>query len=515
VSVNIGHRSSSEHQFFNKHFQSSQDKDPVVLKDGTSAARRLADGVVSQQDYQALKQAYLEEVVGDNQSDSLEITKQFNQFLSDALDGQLDDLSVKGLPDTLNQLAEHDSQANAVQFAMPTQKASDNFIPQVVRLRDNLKESPVGKDYEYLDTCNDLIFKPECGDMSDVPLDTFTLKDGDKIAVNGSIPTDEGGKISLEFMNISGVNQPPPPNPANLKKAFNMAYQKGYISKEAHKQLSSYFTANNLIGFGAVMGAYAIAQRHPGTALVSNYLMALSGGAAFTSEMITLGKELSTFYHLANGAKNDKELDQAAQELGQSVGRLTADGVVTIGVVGTAKWIQKSTSTLLENRQKLMATLEKEVMVVELVHDSNPKFRLSEVNARKILDELIPNGYVPKRVAGAGGAGADLITVNAKGEIFRIENKSTQSFRGFDDLLSDGAQYQADKGLIVIQVPEGTDGNKWMARFWGNRIKHGNILDGSPNNTKKLDIYKNTQIIMIDPKGNIILPRQPIYNPPK
>ena len=55
------------------------------------------------------------------------------------------------------------------------------------------------------------------------------------------------------------------------------------------------------------------------------------------------------------------------------------------------------------------------------------------------------------------------------GQVFRIEAKSTQSFRAFDSELSHAAQNQAAGSLVLVQVPKGTDVRTWMARFWGNR----------------------------------------------
>ncbi|MES9859421.1 MAG: hypothetical protein ABW160_21660 [Candidatus Thiodiazotropha sp. 4PDIV1] len=157
----------------------------------------------------------------------------------------------------------------------------------------------------------------------------------------------------------------------------------------------------------------------------------------------------------------------------------------------------------------------KESLIKELVIDSNTKFPLSEVNARKMLDEYVPEGFTPKTVAGPGGQGADLVLEGPNGQIFRIENKSTQSFRGFDGEISHAAQNQATGNLVFVQAPEGTDAVKWMARFWGNRVKAGMLDTSIPANAAKLDIYKNTDIVIYDPKGNLLLSRQPIFNPPK
>ena len=56
-------------------------------------------------------------------------------------------------------------------------------------------------------------------------------------------------------------------------------------------------------------------------------------------------------------------------------------------------------------------------LVARLVIDSNPRLPLSEVNARKILTELAPNGFTPN-VAGAGGQGADVVFEGSNSQIF-------------------------------------------------------------------------------------------------
>ncbi|MET0005930.1 MAG: LysM peptidoglycan-binding domain-containing protein [Candidatus Thiodiazotropha sp.] len=152
-------------------------------------------------------------------------------------------------------------------------------------------------------------------------------------------------------------------------------------------------------------------------------------------------------------------------------------------------------------------------LVKELIVDSNKKFPLTEINANKMLDEFVPEGFKPRTVAGPGGQGADLVLEGPNGQIFKIENKSTQSFRGFDKEISHAAQNQASGNLVFVQVPKGTDASKWMARYWGNRT---GIFDSTiPENVAKLNVYKNTDIVVFDPNGNLLLPRQPIYNPPK
>ncbi|MDG9670258.1 hypothetical protein ONV78_21145 [Hahella sp. CR1] len=146
-----------------------------------------------------------------------------------------------------------------------------------------------------------------------------------------------------------------------------------------------------------------------------------------------------------------------------------------------------------------------------LIEDSNKKFPLTEINARIILDKFVPEGFVPEAVAGPGGKGADLVTKGPDGEVFKIENKCTASARGFDKEISHAAQNQAEGCLVFVQVPEGTDAARWMGKFWGNRQT---ILNNhTPENVQKLEVYKNTDIVIYDDKGSELLPRQPIFNP--
>jgi hypothetical protein len=152
-------------------------------------------------------------------------------------------------------------------------------------------------------------------------------------------------------------------------------------------------------------------------------------------------------------------------------------------------------------------------LIAELIMDSNPRQPLSQVNARWILNDLAPPGFYPKKVAGQGGAGADLGFEGPNQSIFKIEVKSTMSFRGFDDELSHAAQNQAQGHLVVVQVPVGENANNWMRRFWGNRKS---LISGvTPSDISKMEVYKNTEIIIVDVNGDIKVPRQSIYNPPK
>ncbi|MDO8329297.1 MAG: hypothetical protein Q7T36_02370 [Fluviicoccus sp.] len=157
------------------------------------------------------------------------------------------------------------------------------------------------------------------------------------------------------------------------------------------------------------------------------------------------------------------------------------------------------------------STGNRDSLIGELIADSNKKFPLTEVNARKMLYEYAPDGYTPRKVAGPGGAGADLVFDGPGGAVFKIENKSTTSFGSFKDELSHAAQRQAQGNLVFVQVPEGVDVSKWMSRFWGYRKDLYN--NPTPENIAKLDLYRKTEIVIHDEKGVNLLPRQPIYNP--
>lgn len=147
-----------------------------------------------------------------------------------------------------------------------------------------------------------------------------------------------------------------------------------------------------------------------------------------------------------------------------------------------------------------------------LIADSNPKFPLTRTNADRIL-KMGPEATEP-HVKGPGGAGADVEFQDptTSETVDRVEVKCTQSLRAFDSELSYAVQSQAQGCKVVVQVPPGTDAERWMRRFWGNRKK---LLDTEdPDDQAKLELYKNTTIEIVDPDGNVLLPRQPVYNPP-
>lgn len=140
--------------------------------------------------------------------------------------------------------------------------------------------------------------------------------------------------------------------------------------------------------------------------------------------------------------------------------------------------------------------------IEEIVSDSNPNQRMSIVNAERVLDDFHPPGYELGSVAGSGGAGSDLVFVNAATDAtFSIENKSVTGRSSFNKALRHAVQDQ-DADLVFVQVPAGTDAENWLARFVGSR------------NAEQLAPYAGTDVVFVDPTGNVLLPRQPIYDPP-
>jgi hypothetical protein len=188
-------------------------------------------------------------------------------------------------------------------------------------------------------------------------------------------------------------------------------------------------------------------------------------------------------------------------------------GVKNPKSVEGADWLQEVQAPRLFSKSSNGSNGELSNFINELIKDSNRKLPLSEVNAKKILTELAPEGFKPRSVAGSGGPGADVIFEGPKGQIFKIENKSTTSFRSFDSELAYAAQNQASENLVFVQVPENTDVSKWLARFWGNRK---DLLNNSTSeNLEKLEKYKTTEVVIFDINGTELLPRQPIYSPSK
>ena len=115
--------------FFQKH-----------ISPGLKPAENLQDGILGREEYEKLKQGFIQE--GLAAADDPELEQKFNSFLADALDGKLDQQSVPGLLTAIEQLASHPDEANAVQFAKPYTFASKADIPKLGRL---MTHTPTGR----------------------------------------------------------------------------------------------------------------------------------------------------------------------------------------------------------------------------------------------------------------------------------------------------------------------------------------------------------------------------------
>ena len=152
-----------------------------------------------------------------------------------------------------------------------------------------------------------------------------------------------------------------------------------------------------------------------------------------------------------------------------------------------------------------------EQKVRELIADSNPKFPLSERNAKIVINDLKPPGFTPEKIAGPGGEGADIVFQGPNGEIFKIEVKCIHGgFSSFNRALSHAAQKQAIGNIVFIQVKEGADVSNWLKRFLGNRKSI--LTSQDPADILKLHNYRSTDLIILDDKGNVLLSQQKIFN---
>ncbi|MFN0032710.1 MAG: hypothetical protein ACKVOR_11175 [Flavobacteriales bacterium] len=158
-------------------------------------------------------------------------------------------------------------------------------------------------------------------------------------------------------------------------------------------------------------------------------------------------------------------------------------------------------------------------LALDLIKDSNPDFRLSDVNAEAVVHNslgIVPAGFEIQEdsIAGPGGPGADVKFKNAEGKVFGVEVKCVAKERDIDGQLSHAAQDQAPGGAVVIQVPAGTDVSKVLPKFWGNR-KNVTANPEDPANKAKLDNYSSTTVTIVDDTGKVLVPTQPIYQPKK
>lgn len=160
-----------------------------------------------------------------------------------------------------------------------------------------------------------------------------------------------------------------------------------------------------------------------------------------------------------------------------------------------------------------LARLGKIQDAVDVLVKEHP--HLTAKNAFNAIDDLAPQGTSPRVSGATGEGGADVRFVRDDGtEVLRVEFKAMNEgqLRTFDAHVSHAAQAQAPGGVVVVQVPVGTDVSKWMARFWGNRKTLVAATDAE--SITKMNYYKNTQITIVDASGKVLVPKQPIYKPP-
>lgn len=147
-----------------------------------------------------------------------------------------------------------------------------------------------------------------------------------------------------------------------------------------------------------------------------------------------------------------------------------------------------------------------EPLVNDLVRDSNPNFRLTARNAIRAL--YGPLSTVRAEVAGPRVQGADVRFFDAEYATvpsYLREAKSVTGVGGFTSAVEKAIEKQGIRestGDVFVQVPEGTNGEEWIAR-----------LEGSLRSKGKQAIAVNVRIQLVDPKGTVLVD-QPLYGQP-
>jgi hypothetical protein len=147
-------------------------------------------------------------------------------------------------------------------------------------------------------------------------------------------------------------------------------------------------------------------------------------------------------------------------------------------------------------------------------HSGQNTTPLTPQTAGRVLEDAVPPGG-STRVAGTGVQGADVRVLDMNGRpVGNVEIKAVDGFRGFQRYLSDSTQ-GGSTGLtqvtvgdtIAFQLPNGTDASNFLARYWG--------VPGRTTDSAELTRLSNTFVVIYDQRGNVLLPKQPVYNPPK
>jgi filamentous hemagglutinin len=147
-------------------------------------------------------------------------------------------------------------------------------------------------------------------------------------------------------------------------------------------------------------------------------------------------------------------------------------------------------------------------------HSGQNTTPLTPATAGRALEDAAPPGG-STRVTGAGVQGADVRVFDMNGRpVGNVEIKAVDGFRGFQRYLSESTQ-GGSSGLtqvttgdtIAFQVPNGADASSFLARYWG--------VPGRTTDPAELARLGNTYVVIYDQQGNVLLPKQPVYNPPK
>jgi hypothetical protein len=146
-------------------------------------------------------------------------------------------------------------------------------------------------------------------------------------------------------------------------------------------------------------------------------------------------------------------------------------------------------------------------------HSGQNTTPLSPRTAEQILADYTPPGG-STHVRGEGGQGADVQVRNSADQIVgNVEVKAVGGYGGFNGELSSAANRPNQNNQVgvgdtlAIQVPNGTDASAFLARYWGT--------PGRTTDPAILDRLSQTYVVVYDQQGRVLVPRQPIYNPPK
>jgi hypothetical protein len=138
---------------------------------------------------------------------------------------------------------------------------------------------------------------------------------------------------------------------------------------------------------------------------------------------------------------------------------------------------------------------DQQAISMMLLLDEHPG--LTEANALKALTG--PPGTTPVALGG-GGMQADILFLDANGNIVRSRDVKVTIDTQFSKRLSEAVDQKADE--VFMQMPAGTNVKTLLKRFAGNRKGPG-----------QLDKYKNVNLDVVDPSGNVLYDGPVLTNP--